>query len=212
MTRARLVRGLIVVRNIFWRANNMTSTKCARSAGSSRTAGVVAGDEDPLRRDYHVSETVLGSGADGGVVRGTFRATSEWHALKYLSRKGYDPSGAAEISILRGLSHPNIIALLRVYPPAVGRSQAVLATPEADCNLHEFLRRRSLVSEPSLPQSVKLDIVSQLLEGLSAVHHGGIVHRDLKPSNVLLTIRPEETTPSRIAGCEQIRLGGSAPS
>ena len=63
----------------------------ARYLGSCRIAVPRGGGKDPLLQDYVVSETVLGSGADGGVKRGTSRATGHWRALKYLSRQGHFP-------------------------------------------------------------------------------------------------------------------------
>ena len=77
---------------------------------------------------------------------------------------------------------------------------------EADFSLFAFLRRRS----SRLPEVVSLDIVSQLFEGVSAVHTRSVVHRDLKPSNVLIAVRPDESAPSIIAGCEHVRLGSSS--
>ena len=54
----------------------------------------------------------------------------------------------------------------------------------------EFLRGRTLAdrmasSEPFTLEA-KLDIVTQVCDGLQCLHEGGIVHRDVKPSNIWL--------------------------
>ncbi len=72
------------------------------------------GGRDALTDKYYINiKKLLGSGADGGVVRGVDRVTGEWHALKYISSSAH--SGELEIKILRGLQHPNIINMLAVY-------------------------------------------------------------------------------------------------
>lgn len=54
----------------------------------------------------------------------------------------------------------------------------------------EFLRGRSLKariqSKPALSLAQKLDIMTQLCEGLQFAHENGVVHRDVKPANVWL--------------------------
>ena len=54
----------------------------------------------------------------------------------------------------------------------------------------EFLEGRSLREHLDamgpLPISEAIDIVSQLLRGLGAVHGAGVIHRDLKPDNIFL--------------------------
>jgi eukaryotic-like serine/threonine-protein kinase len=49
-----------------------------------------------------------------------------------------------------------------------------------------------------LPEPVLIDIASQLVRGLTAVHDAGVVHRDLKPSNVFLARGPEGSTQAKL--------------
>ena len=72
-------------------------------------------------------------------MRGVDKDTGEWHALKFMSRDAYSPR--KELEILSAMKHPNIIPCLGVYEPTRGRKRWVLATPEADFNLHEYLQR-----------------------------------------------------------------------
>ena len=62
------------------------SMAAAESAPAASQAHAGADNDDPLKRKYFVTRTVIGHGADGGVVRGIDKDTKEWHALKYLSR------------------------------------------------------------------------------------------------------------------------------
>src|SRR5213075_1068761 len=41
-------------------------------------------------------------------------------------------------------------------------------------------------TEPRLSVEEAVQIVSDVLRGLNAIHEGGIVHRDLKPENIYL--------------------------
>ena len=58
----------------------------------------------------------------------------------------------------------------------------------------EFVEGRTLetaLAAGPLPPPVALDLLTQLAEGLGAIHAAGIVHRDLKPENVLLSPGPQ---------------------
>ena len=155
---------------------------------------------DDLVKDYSVrKDKPLGAGADGGVVRGVLRQTGEWHALKFVSSEAYDPQARAEIHILQRVQHPNVVKLLKVYEPTKVRKNLVLAMPEADFTLWDFMRRST--ATPRLTECVLMDIASQMLKGVCVIHDHHVTHRDLKPQNVLLTVCPPgETLPSRIAG------------
>ena len=66
---------------------------------------------DPLTAKYRVlRHKSLGSGADGGVIRGVVKETGEWHALKILSTVAYSPQ--RELDILQKMQHENIVPVL----------------------------------------------------------------------------------------------------
>ena len=49
-------------------------------------------------------------------------------------------------------------------------------------NLRAYLKKHGQV-----PQNEALELIGQVLDGLTTVHAAGIIHRDLKPENILLT-------------------------
>ena len=146
---------------------------------------------DPLYTQYVVHQkVVLGSGAGGGVVRGVDKETQEWHALKFLSRNAYDPQ--REMDTWQTLKHPNIVSLLRAFAPVGTRPHWVLAMPEADFTLYEYMRRSS--GQARATEEVVSDLAGQLLAGIACVHEHGLVHRDIKPTNIMLSVVPPATS------------------
>ncbi len=145
---------------------------------------------DPLYTQYVVQKVVLGHGADGGVVRGVDKETDQWHALKFLSRDAYAPQ--REVDTWRMLKHPNIVSLLRVFALAGTRPHWVLAMPEADFTLHEYIRRS--LGQARATEDVVRDLAGQLLAGIACVHEHGLVHRDIKPTNIMLSVVPPATS------------------
>ncbi len=87
---------------------------------------------------------------------------------------------ARERDVLAALSHPNIAQLYDAGSSAEGHPylalELVLGEP-----VTEFCRLR----RASLEQRV--DLLCQVLDGLSYAHQRLIVHRDIKPNNVLVT-------------------------
>jgi len=83
--------------------------------------------------------------------------------------------------------HPNVIRLLgivwTILPafPEVGEVPAMFLMEAAERDLSHFIEHvpRGLDTE-------KLDILRQILCGLSSLHSHNVIHRDLKPANILL--------------------------
>ena len=82
-----------------------------------------------------------------------------------------------EIDIMSKLHHPNIVQFLGfVYDPFI--------------IVMEYLPYGDLASNNSLTKTQKINIMKDILKGLSYIHNrqpNTLIHRDIKPSNVLLT-------------------------
>ena len=87
-----------------------------------------------------------------------------------------------EFGFLRGVSHPNIVALL-------GLAQIPRPTPAAGFEpgiVMEYLGGGDLVSLAGASPHQWAPVAAQVARAVDDLHDTGIVHRDLKPRNVLL--------------------------
>jgi tetratricopeptide (TPR) repeat protein len=82
-----------------------------------------------------------------------------------------------EARVLSTLHHPNVC---QFHDYIKGENQ--------DCLVLELVEGRSLreAMDEGLGDAAKLDVASQLLDVLVAVHGKGVIHRDLKPENIML--------------------------
>ncbi|OAG30175.1 hypothetical protein NEDG_01758 [Nematocida displodere] len=80
-----------------------------------------------------------------------------------------------EISIMKKLSHPNILTLLDVIHT---ETQLTIILEYIDSDLRKLLNSQDKVDLFSL--------IYQLVEGVQYMHEQQIVHRDLKPQNILV--------------------------
>src|SRR3989441_12040439 len=124
---------------------------------------------------------VIGEGAMGAVWRAYDSVIRRFVALKLLSRAGR-PADAQdrfmrEARAAGALQHPNIVT---VYDLGESDEQLFIAMELVD---GRDLSSLIAVSEP-LALERKLDIVIEVLQGLSYAHERGVIHRDVKPSNV----------------------------
>ncbi len=130
-------------------------------------------------------EQELGRGGMGIVYRACRLADSQVVALKttlpaIAPRPETLDRFQREVSILRRLKHPNIVAFLDS-----GEAGGILYF------VMEYVEGTSAsqaikVQGPFLPERV-VRLGCQLLDALAHAHLQGIVHRDVKPGNVLLT-------------------------
>lgn len=126
-----------------------------------------------------------GRGGMSVVYRALEDATGELVALKMMSyRLIYDSAALArfrqEAEIVRGLQHPNIARLQRLFQ-AYNTYFLVMEFCEG-VDLARLISGRG-----RLPESQVRPILGQLACALEYVHRRGFVHRDLKPGNVMIT-------------------------
>src|SRR5881397_1631284 len=124
---------------------------------------------------------IIGEGATGAVWRAYDSVIRRYVALKLLSRAGR--SAEVRDRFLRearaagALQHPNLIT---IYDLGESDEQLYIAM--------ELVDGRDLSSLIALREPLglerKLDVVIEVLQGLSYAHERGVIHRDIKPSNV----------------------------
>lgn len=92
-----------------------------------------------------------------------------------------------EVSLLRNLSHPNIVK----YIAYIRTGQTAAGAPGRLCILLEYCEAGSLGAMckkyGGIPEELAAVYVAQVLEGLAYLHAQGIIHRDIKGDNILMT-------------------------
>ncbi|KAL3073672.1 hypothetical protein niasHT_039212 [Heterodera trifolii] len=127
----------------------------------------------------------IGEGTYGIVFKVRMRANGETKALKQIrlnsGNDGVPSTCIREISLLKELSHPNIVRLddVKIHK---GR-RLFLVFEYIDQDLKMLLER---LSPRSVPINYVKSFVWQLLQALTYCHTHRVVHRDLKPQNLLV--------------------------
>lgn len=85
----------------------------------------------------------------------------------------------SEIEIMRKISHPNLVALHRIYENEEFVN-LILDFAEGGDLFHRIQRKERF------PESIAAKLITNILEGLRYLHSEGIVHRDIKPENILM--------------------------
>lgn len=125
----------------------------------------------------YIQKSLIGSGTYGKVYEGIDTETNEKVALKLIQlneKEGIPGTAIREISILKKLSHHNIIKL-----------ESVIHTENILTLVFEFVDFELLpfVEKNKNP----LPLMKQLVEGVHYLHTQDVVHRDLKPQNILVS-------------------------
>ena len=145
-------------------------------------------------RQFHqeyLLEEVIGEGAMGVVFRAVQQGLGRKVALKLMKGDVLKDRGEvlerfqAEIKLVSGLSHPNIVRFFDSgYEPRFGVYYVAMELIEGLC-LGDLLRTHRC--HPSLA----LEVTAQICRGLTEPHKLGVVHRDLKPDNIFLRLRSD---------------------
>lgn len=124
----------------------------------------------------------VGEGAMGAVYEVERVSDGKHFALKMLT----DVSGglnvarfAREAQIISQLNHPNVVSIVDVDVASSGFFYMIM----------EFVNGLSLRQQRKRYRDIQwaLPVLTQVADGLRAIHAKGVVHRDLKPGNILVT-------------------------
>lgn len=126
----------------------------------------------------------IGEGTYGVVYKAKDKSTGEIVALKKIRLEAEDegvPSTAIrEISILRELSHKNIVNLKDVVHQD---SKLYLVFEFLDQDLKRYM---DLIGKKAMNPMLIKSYLQQLLLGMAFCHAHRVLHRDLKPQNLLI--------------------------
>lgn len=176
------VPGLVVV-------NNVTTEDVNRAAPRSRQDYSAGAGNTGRRKETRFGEYILGQtlgeGEFGKVKLGWKKNGEVQVAIKLIRREslGQNPSRLPkiyrEVSILRGLEHPNIVKLHEMIetPPYIG----IILEYASGGELFDYI-----LNQRHLKDHTARKLFAQLVSGVGYLHKKGIVHRDLKLENLLL--------------------------
>nr|XP_039273406.1 cyclin-dependent kinase 1-like [Styela clava] len=127
----------------------------------------------------------IGEGTYGVVYKGRNKKTNQHVALKKIRLESEDegvPSTAIrEISILKELTHPNIVSLLDVL---LQESKLYLVFEFLQMDLKKYMD--SIPSGKFMDKELVKSYTYQILQGITFCHSRRVLHRDLKPQNLLI--------------------------
>ncbi len=141
----------------------------------------------PSRIGKYEIVSLVGRGAMGVVYQGYDPLLDRDVALKVmLPQIAGDPDQKArferEARAVAKIVHPNVLTVFDLGYHHDGSPYIAMELLKGQDLLHRMLQ------DPPLRLEEKVDIVVQILEGLSHAHQVGIIHRDVKPANVFLTL------------------------
>ena len=132
---------------------------------------------------------VLGDGTYGTVYEAINKETGIKVAIKTMKDKMNSLEECldlTEVKALRQLNHKNIVKLKElIREPSSNKLSLIFE--HCDCNLLEFMEKYQK-NKKLIPEQIIIEIIYQILSGLSYLHSKNFMHRDLKPENILLIL------------------------
>ena len=123
----------------------------------------------------------IGSGTYGVVFKGINKANNEIIAIKKMKidqeNEGISSTTLREITILRELTHPNIVELKDVV---CQNHKLYLLFEYLDYDLKKY------IEDYPLDEDTIKAFLYQILDAVAYCHSKKIIHRDLKPQNILI--------------------------
>ncbi|OMJ86460.1 hypothetical protein SteCoe_12041 [Stentor coeruleus] len=127
----------------------------------------------------------IGEGTYGVVYKARDTITNEIVALKKIRLEGEDegvpPTAIREISVLKEISHENIVKLKDIVH---SEARLYLIFEYLEKDLRNFIE-----STKEIPENLIKKFLVQILTAVSHCHQHRILHRDLKPQNLLINNR-----------------------
>lgn len=176
------VPGLAVVNNV-GTEDVPNATPRSRQDHSS-TAGSGGRRKETKFGEYILGQT-LGEGEFGKVKLGWKKNGEVQVAIKLIRREtlGQNPSRLPkiyrEVSILRGLEHPNIVKLHEMIETSA--YIGIILEYASGGELFDYILNHRYLKDHTARK-----LFAQLVSGVGYLHKKGIVHRDLKLENLLL--------------------------
>ncbi|XP_075967054.1 cyclin-dependent kinase 2 isoform X2 [Anarhichas minor] len=131
----------------------------------------------------------IGEGTYGVVYKAKNKVTGETVALKKIrldtETEGVPSTAIREISLLKELSHPNIVKLRDVIHT---ENKLYLVFEFLHQDLKKFMDSFTVAG---IPLPLVKSYLFQLLQGLAFCHSHRVLHRDLKPQNLLINAQGE---------------------
>lgn len=170
----------------------------------------------PFDGKYKIIEQI-GRGAMGMVLLAEDIYLGRRVAIKFAARANdpetmeiYREACRNEAMAMAKVSHPNV-ASVYAAGEADGVPFLVMEYIEGQ-SLESFIQARCLNAK--LPIDVASSIITEIADGLDAVHTQGLVHRDVKPANVIIGMRYRVTLVDfgiAQAADGMVRLSGTPP-
>lgn len=130
--------------------------------------------------DHYVLQNLIGEGTYGSVCTARHKRTGQERAVKSVARSKQVATTRVrqEASILKGLTHPNVI---RLYETFDDNKYFHLVMPV--CQGGELWQR--IIEAGSFSEMLAAVVMQQIVSAVHYLHDQGVCHRDVKPENMM---------------------------